>query len=675
MLLLFVFAFIPLSTQVFASSSTTYTYALDDNEHFVRTQDAYLPGQTVTFLGLDKPADIAINEDNFLVIADSGNKRVLVYNPVANEVVLEITNSQMINPSGVFVVLEESSYVGYGDIYVADPSAGIVFHFDKDGLLLDQFGKPNSIMYESLEFQPEKIAVNKSGIMYVVSKGTSDGIVQLSNTGDFLGFFSSNQVTLSLREQFQQLIYTDEQLDNLGINLTPPVFTSVYIDTNGIVYSSSSGIQVENIKKHNTQGTNMISEMLVVSYQYSDLYVDNQGIIYTADQSGFIDIYTNDGEFIYSFGTINEISIAGFFKTLTGIAVDSNGQIWTVDSGNNYLQSFVPTEYATTIYQAINLYNETKYNEAIELWKTVLSLNQLSILAHNGIAKNYLQIEEYQLASEHFKISGNRALYSETFWEIRNIWLQQYLIGIIGIGLLFGIAYVAVKVTNKKYHYLSPISNAFHKVKDVRIINDVLYMSQVSKKPADAFYYLRKKTKGSYAGALIIFAITFFSYLLFVSGKGFIFQYTDLKDLDLGSIILGFIIIIGLFIICSYLVTSIQDGEGTLGEIFKGVSYSMFPFIIACIATTLFSYVATTNEIFLLNLIFYLGLGWSLLLVFISISEIQNYTFGQTIKSILLTALFVIIILLVLSFVQMTLRQVFSFFQEWIKEAIRNVFN
>lgn len=696
LVLLLGFTSLGLKTEVQASSSTTYTYALDDNGDFVQTQDAYLPGQTITYLGLDKPKDIAIDENNELVIADAGNSRVLVYNPVTDTIVREIRiedyqmhpeieddpSYTMTNPTGVFVVLEESTYVGLGDIYIADANAlidgvsfGLIFHLDNSGNLLEVFGKPNSPMYGGLDFLPEKVAVDKAGIMYVISKGTSDGIIQMSNTGEFLGFFSSNAVTLTLREQIQQFIYTDEQLENLGINLTPPVFTSVFIDINGGVYSSSSGIQVDNIKKHNTQGTNMFADIFIATNLLSDIYVNDEGIIFTADQNGYIGVYTNDGEFIYTFGTINDVSVAGFFKTLSGIAVDNDGQIWTVDSGNSYLQSFAPTEYALTIYSAIINYNNTNYEEAIRLWQEVLSLNQLSILAHNGIAKNYLQIEEYQLAADHFKIAGNRNLFSEAFWELRNIWLQAHLLQVILITFLFTLFYFVLKFVDKKYKIFAPVRAAILKTENVKIINDVLYMRTVSRKPADSFYYLRRKNKGSYLGALIILAITFLSYLMFVAGKGFIFQYTDINDLDLNSIILGFVVLIGLFIVCSYLVTSIQDGEGTMGEIFKGFAYSMWPFILGCVFSTVFSYVATNNEIFMLNVIFYIGIGWSFVLVFLSISEIQNYTFGQTIKSILLTVLFVIIILLVLSFIQMTIRQVFSFFEEFIKEAVRNVFS
>lgn len=656
-----------------ASSSTTYTFALDDDYEYVRTQDAYLPGQTITFLGLNAPKDLVFNSDGKLLIADSGNKRIVVYD-TETKTSWSITHANMMNPTGIFTVKNTSAYVNEGDIYVADPTAGLVLRFDKLGNLVQSFGKPDSIMYEQLLFQPEKIAVDKAGIMYIVSKGSSDGIVQLSNTGDFLGFFSANKVQLSLKEKFQQFIYSDEQLADLGLNFTPPVFTSVYIDDAGIVYSSSSSTIInENLKKHNTQGTNMLADVFLSNTKLIDIFTDASGIIYTADQGGWIDVYTNDGEFIYTFGGSYDFSVAGIFKTLSSITVDEKGHIWTSDSGNSYLQSFVPTDYASMIYQAITNYNETKYDESIAIWTEVLNLNQLSILAHNGIAKNYLQTEEYELAAYHFKIAGNRGLYSEAFWELRNIWLQEYLLWMMGAAFLLAVGIIAIKVTDKKYHYLTNVRNTVQSIKNIKIINDVSYMKTVATKPNDSFYYLRKKSKGSYLGAVLILLIAFLSYLLFIAGKGFIFQFVELKDLDLSSIILGFVVVIGLFILCSYLVTSIQDGEGTIGQIFKGVAYSFYPFILASIISTLFSYVATTNEVFLLSTIMVIGVGWTFILIFISVSEIQNYSFGETIKSLLLTIVFILVILLVFSFVQMTIRQVFVFFEELIKEGWRNV--
>ncbi|MDE7212611.1 MAG: hypothetical protein K2O03_14360, partial [Lachnospiraceae bacterium] len=62
-----------------ASQATSYTYTLDDNDDFVRTQDAYLPERTITDLGLKTPQDLFVDKANMLYIADSGNRRIVKY--------------------------------------------------------------------------------------------------------------------------------------------------------------------------------------------------------------------------------------------------------------------------------------------------------------------------------------------------------------------------------------------------------------------------------------------------------------------------------------------------------------------------------------------------------------------------------------------------------------------
>ena len=63
--------------QVCASQATSYTYTLDENGYFVRTQDAYLPDKTITTLKLSAPQDLFIDKNNMLYIADTGNKRIV----------------------------------------------------------------------------------------------------------------------------------------------------------------------------------------------------------------------------------------------------------------------------------------------------------------------------------------------------------------------------------------------------------------------------------------------------------------------------------------------------------------------------------------------------------------------------------------------------------------------
>lgn len=66
-----IFLILQLPMSVSANRATSYTYAADEDKHWERTQDAYLPDKTVTGLGLSSPEDLFIDEDNMLYIADT----------------------------------------------------------------------------------------------------------------------------------------------------------------------------------------------------------------------------------------------------------------------------------------------------------------------------------------------------------------------------------------------------------------------------------------------------------------------------------------------------------------------------------------------------------------------------------------------------------------------------
>ena len=85
----------------FADQATSYTYTLDENYEYVRTQDAYLPDRTLTELGLNSPADLFIDGKDRIFIADSGNRRVIVYDIASGEVIEDLNYAEFSSPAGV----------------------------------------------------------------------------------------------------------------------------------------------------------------------------------------------------------------------------------------------------------------------------------------------------------------------------------------------------------------------------------------------------------------------------------------------------------------------------------------------------------------------------------------------------------------------------------------------
>ncbi len=187
----------------FASQATSYTYTLDDNDDFVRTQNAYLPERTITDLGLKNPQDLFIDKENMLYIADSGNRRIIKYNIHEGRVEMELAHAGFTTPRGIFVTEA-------GDLYVADAGAKTVFRFSKEFELKEAFEKPDTPLFSDTNFEPNKIAVDKSGNMYIIGEGVYSGVIQLSHTGDFLGYFTVNKSKVNFSEALQRLIFSRE---------------------------------------------------------------------------------------------------------------------------------------------------------------------------------------------------------------------------------------------------------------------------------------------------------------------------------------------------------------------------------------------------------------------------------------------------------------------------------
>lgn len=652
--------------EIFASSATTYTYTLDEDHRIIRTQDAYLPDQTILKLELDTPQDLFVVGD-YLYIVDQGNNRIVKYNYKLDVIEQEITSTSFRAPQGIYIT---DDYM-----YIADSGAKAVFKMDLDGNIIDRYDKPESPAFGTKDFTPRKVAVDKGGNIFVIGEGVYDGIIQLSDAGEFIGFFASNDVVLTFKQMIENIIFTEEQIKN-STDRDPPTFSNVFVGDDGLVYSTTmSSRDRQEIKKHTTSGENMFDSVIAPD-DISDIYVDDKGLIYAVSISGTILVYSNEGEYIHSFGALSAgDDISGIYESLIAIAVDDDGRIWTIDSTKSFIQSFKPTDYANKIYEAIDLFNNSQYEAAAAIWEDVLILNQMSVLAHNNIGKNYLYQEKYEEALVHFEIAGNRDLYSEAYWEIRNIWLRENLSLIFYSLIALFILRRLNKFLNKKYKYLDKIKGKLKIIFSKKLLLDLGFFFKFIKHPLDSFYKLKNKERGSTLSASIIVIVMFVVYIIFITSKGFIYQYVDVEDIDFNAITIGFFGLIFLFVICNYLVSSIQEGEANINDLFKMLAYSFAPLMLSMIINLILSYYLTYNEVFVLEFINIIGLLWSGMLVLLGLQEMHTYDFRDVIKSMIFTIAFMLVIIVVILIIIIMWDQVINFFVGIFKEVWRNVTN
>ena len=655
------------AAMLFASRATTYTYTPNarGRGRFTRTGDAYLPGVTITTLGLDEPRDLHIAPGDIMYIADTGNARILIYDISRGRVVGEIRDSLFQAPAGVWFAPDSL-------LYVADPEAKLVIVFTPEGERVRTYERPNAAAFGDRDFAPRKLAVDGAGNLFIIGEGLYDGVIQLSPEGRFLGYFTSNRINLSFTERLQDLLFTEEQKANLP-GRSPVTFSNLYLDNRNILYTTTIG-DSSAVKKHNAAGRAIVSGLYSAEGAAVDLCISPQGAMIAVFADGETVVYTRDGELIALFGYSSQnMDVAGLFDTPSSVGMDSLGTLWYLDGTKAFLQSYEPTPYITSIFHALARFDRGDYSGSIAIWKDVLEVNQVFQAAHRSAGRSYLFQGNYRRALYHTRIAGDRHFYSQAFWEIRNLLLQRSVIYIAALLAFLSIGIPIFRFFRRRYTVLDRLMKPAEAFAALPPVRNFLFQFRLLKNPSDGFYELRRGNKGSAGAAFSIYVLFFGIFLLFTAGRGFIHQEVPPEDIDFLSLLLGYLGIIALFILSNYLSASINDGRGDMRSLFTMLAYTAAPLWNAMAVNAALSHVLTANEVFAMRLVMGVGWTWWAIQLIVALRETHEYSTRAAVMSILYSLLFMVIIVVLGVIVTIMGRQVLQFFTAVAKELIRNV--
>lgn len=649
--------FMPL--KVYAQDAyKTYTISVDSM--LIETQTAYEAVGVISDQAIQKPEDLYIDEHNRMYIADSGTKQIVVLDE-ARRLVQVVGSGILEKPTGVAVGAN-------GDIYVAD--TGKVVVFSKDGKLLNTFGKPESPLFGKTQiFKPSKLAVDVRGNIYVIGEGASNGIIQLNKDGEFAGYFGANTAQNSFFQAFRNMVTAGSGIRSGFMNV-PIAPTNIGIDARGIVYTVTNGLESQAVKKLNVAGKNMLPGSMYNPSSAIDIEVGNQGNFYVLVSEGGVIEYTSTGNTLFVFGEKSSNSQRlGVLKDPSAIAVDPQGKIYLADRTLGLIHTFEPTAFADLVHQGLSDYEEGLYVQSEEYWKQVLQLNSSFALAHIAMGEAYYKQMQYKEALDSFELANHVEGYSEAFWEIRYNWIEDHIAQILMGLIILVIAWKILKFVDKRTNCLRGIRAAWKKVKSVRLIDELLLLFRMFRHPIDTFEEITVKKRASVLSASILYFIFFIEFLLTLVLTGFIFSSQMLENTGLFLIITVFISALALFIVVNYLISTINDGEGSFKEVYIGTIYSLAPYIVFILPITLLSNVLTTNEAFIYDFSMQIIIAWSLLNLCMMIKEIHDYSVGETVKNIVLTIFGSIITVTVLIIVYILLNQVYEFIYSLVMEV------
>ena len=430
---------------VFASSVPYVCYNYDYRENLVYTPAPYEPEMAITtdnmtFNGepvgsLNNPQDICKAPDGKVLVADTGNNRILIFNNTITEVLNIITTfndgtkDQKFNtPSGVCV-----STLNW--TYIADTKAKRIVVFDENYNFVKYIDNPTSeFIDESFVFYPLRVSVDYAERVYVIATGKTQGIMVFDTEGQFTGFFGTIEVKISAWDKFWRKIASKEERKNSRLFI-PTEFTGMDIDPAGFVYASnidSDGVQ--GVRRLNPKGQDVIKKgengnvggdlqiegagTYAGPSQFVDVVYRDNGIYSCLDRTrGRIFTYDHEGNLLYIFGGLG--TQEGTFQM--PIAIETLGdRIVVLDCNRNSIFLFRETEYGKLINEAVALRYGGDEKQAVAIWQRVLEINENNELANTGIGKAYLTAGDYKQAMKYLRLGMNRTYYSIAFRRYRN---------------------------------------------------------------------------------------------------------------------------------------------------------------------------------------------------------------------------------------------------------------
>lgn len=617
---------------------------------------------------LKLPSDIFIFNNEYLFIADTGNNRIL-QTTLDGIFVSEFTEANGIkfkSPQGVFVTDENV-------IYIADTGNSRIVSIDKDGKFIYEYGKPKSSMLEDVSvYSPTKITVSKSGELYVL---LGERIMKLDSSNDFRGFIGQTDIGFDFTEWLLRLVASDEQKQSMT-KRTASTYYNFCLHEGKLLYAVSQDAKSQ-IKILNTVGNNIYrtnggvsagmanvwdniinyfkGKVISKSYSYgqivdrnnpvfNDICVNDKGIITVIQkQNGMLYQYDTNGQILAAFGGLG--SQKGQFTNPVSIVTDNEGLIYVLDSSFGNIQVFAPTDFIISIQQAVIAYDNGEYDTSKELWNEVLDADETYPLALAGLGNACFKNNDWKGAMEYYKRYNDRGLYTKAFSKyVYEIFRENFAIVVISVVIIVLLLILLISKLSKSTKKLvsdfeyNRISNAnlWHQL---RLSFGMMFCPL---RTINAIKYNRGKIKGY--GAAIVLLVAFVTRLLFVFFVHYPMQDIELQNVDILLEFVKLILPVVTWIIASYLISSQFDGESTMLENFLAASYSMNPYIVLNLFATGLSQFISWDQRFLFGLIVNGATVIMIILFFISVLKLNDYSFGKTVIISLISVVAIAII-------------------------------
>ncbi len=665
------------------SAYQTYTYDIDREALY--SPDAYTAVKAVNSVdmnlevSLSNPGDMVTDESKNVYIADTGNNRIVVLDRYykVKFTISSFDNDQGVPdslsaPQGVFVSEPNEKYDR--QIWVCDTGKNRIVVFDQNGEFRRVIEAPESSLFDdNAVYKPVAIVVDAYNRLYVVSSTTYQGVIVMTDDGEFTGFIGAQAVSLTWWEIIWRRFQTKEQREN-SETVVATEFNNVAINKEkNLVYATTSTIDESDVeaaiaagstdgkyspvKLLNANGTEIMRrngfQIPAGEIDYSTRSTDDITGVSTVidvavgpentwslidEKRNRIYTYDYDGNLLFAFG--DNGTMLGNLGSIEAIAYQGTDML-ILDKTNNNITVFRRTEYGDILLEAIAAENTQDYDRAIDLWTKVLQRNSNFDSAYVGIGQAMYRNKDYENSLSYFKSAYDTADWSNSYKEIRKEWMSTYFLVLIliivaviaGVVLFFkamGKINRKVAVSGKKRTFWQEVAYGFH----------VIFH------PFDGFWDLKHEKRGSVRASVFFIVLAVLTFYYQSIGQGYLLNPRGTYS-SIWAQILGVLIPLLLFVLANWCLTTLFEGEGSFKDIFIACSYSLVPIPLLVIPATIYSNFCISTETQIISFLGTLAFFWMGLLIFFGTMVTHDYSMGKNVITVLGTVVGMVFIMFV----------------------------
>ena len=666
-----------------ASAYQTYTYSISGE--MLYSPDAYTATLSAdyAYMGLDvtdsswnsqlsSPSDMVVDDEKNVYIVTRGSKTdegcVVALDPYLKVrfVICEFINEQGLvdrfnRPQGMFV---SKDY-----IWVCDTENQRIVVFDREGNFVKQLWKPESQLFrDDAGSTPIAIAVDKYNRVYVVSNSTSEGIIMMTEDGEFTGFVGAQATTMSTWEILMRRFQSSTQRENSdskasteyrNVSITEEGFIYATVDVksdsdlegeieNGMTSGSLTGVYSP-VKLLNSKGTEIMkrngfwppagevdidsldaSEKIGVS-KLTDVAVGPERTWTTIDtKRNRTYTYDYNGNLLFAFG--DNSAMLGGIGNVVAVVYQGNSML-ILDGGNtNSITVYDRTEYGDLIIKALNAENNMEYDLAVECWKGVLQRNSNYDAAYVGIGNALYRDGRYKESLDYYEAAYDTENWSKSWTEVRRDWMSKYVLIFVAIIVAVIFAWAKFLKFAKKVNKAATVDGKARKT----FGQECLYGFYVIFHPFDGFYDLKHEHRGSVRASFVFIGAAILTFFYQAVGVGYVMNPTR-EFSSLLTQALSVLVPLVLFMVANWCLTTLFDGEGSLKDIFIASSYSLLPIPILIIPATILSNFVTVTESSLITMFTVIAFIWLGILLFLGTMVTHDYSIGKNFLTIFAT--------------------------------------